>query len=293
MKKILTYIFVLVSTITITSCEDVIKVDLEGSKPQLVVDAFINDSLAKQTIKLRLSKAYLDNGISAPATGAEVTIEDVFDRKFVFTDDNNDGDYVWTPTATDIFPLGVPGLFYSLKIKYKGEEFQSFAKMDSVPKIDSLGYEFVEQEIRGPDTLKAGYNLTMLAKDLPGQVNGYWFKTFKNGKFYNKPGEINLSYDAAFGPGSDGVTFIPPIVLNLSPERFQIGDSVFVECHSVGISTWFFLNQAQSQMQNGGLFATPVVNVPSNIENVNKNSDVKATGWFCAASISRKALRVK
>jgi hypothetical protein len=133
----------------------------------------------------------------------------------------------------------------------------------------------------------------MLAKDLPGQVNGYWFKTFKNGKFYNKPGEINLSYDAAFGPGSDGVTFIPPIVLNLSPERFQIGDSVVVECHSVGISTWFFLNQAQSQMQNGGLFATPVVNVPSNIENVNKNSDVKATGWFCAASISRKALRVK
>jgi hypothetical protein len=141
MKKILTYIFVLVSTITITSCEDVIKVDLEGSKPQLVVDAFINDSLAKQTIKLRLSKAYLDNGISPVVTGAEVTIEDVVGRKFVFTDDNNDGDYVWTPTATDIFPLGVPGLFYSLKIKYKGEEFQSFAKMDSVPKIDSLGFD--------------------------------------------------------------------------------------------------------------------------------------------------------
>jgi hypothetical protein len=117
MKKILTYIFVLVSTITITSCEVVIKVDLEGSKPQLVVDAFINDSLAKQTIKLRLSKAYLDNGISPVVTGAEVTIEDVVGRKFVFTDDNNDGDYVWTPTATDIFPLGVPGLFYSLKIK--------------------------------------------------------------------------------------------------------------------------------------------------------------------------------
>jgi hypothetical protein len=293
MKKILNYIFILVSTITITSCEDVIKIDLEGSKPQLVVDAFINDSLAKQTIKLRLSKSYLDNGISPVATGAEVTIEDVVGRKFVFTDDNNDGDYVWTPSSSDIFPLGVPGLFYQLRIKYKGEEFQSFAKMDSVPKIDSLGYEFEEQEIRGPDTLKAGYNLTMAAKDLPGQTNGYWFKTFKNGKFFNKPGDMNLAYDAAFAPGSDGVTFVAPIIFNLSPERYQIGDSVVVECHSVGIATWFFLNQAQSQMQNGGLFATPVVNVPTNIENVNKNSDVKAIGWFCAASISRKALRIK
>jgi hypothetical protein len=46
-------------------------------------------------------------------------------------------------------------------------------------------------------------------------------------------------------------------------------------------------------MQNGGLFATPVVNTPSNIENVNKNSDVKAIGWFCAASISRKSVRIK
>ncbi|MFN5629178.1 MAG: DUF4249 domain-containing protein [Bacteroidota bacterium] len=299
MIKFLKNTFILVIAITIISCEDVIKVDLEGSKPQLVVDAFINDSLAKQTIKLRLSKSYLDNGTAPAATGAEVTIEDAVPilggvrRKFVFTDDNNDGNYEWTPTASDIFPLGIPGLFYSLKIKYKGEEFQSFAKMDSVPKIDSLGYEFVEQEIRGPDTLKAGYNLTMVAKDLPGQTNGYWFKTFKNGKFFNKPGDMNLAYDAAFAPGSDGVAFVAPIIFNLSPERYQIGDSVVVECHSVGIATWFFLNQAQSQMNNGGLFATPVVNVPSNIENVNKNSDVKATGWFCAASISRKALRVK
>jgi hypothetical protein len=46
-------------------------------------------------------------------------------------------------------------------------------------------------------------------------------------------------------------------------------------------------------MQNGGLFAEPPANVPTNIQNVNKDSGVKAVGWFAAAAISRKGVRIK
>lgn len=293
MKNYLIYTFLFLGILFFGSCEDVIKVDLEGSKPQLVVEAFINDSLATQRIKLSMTKSYLDNGIAPSVTGAEVSIEDIVGRKFIFSDADNNGIYEWNPGPTDIFPLGIPGLYYQLKVKYNGEQFSAVAKMDSVPPIDSLGYEYNEQEIIGQDTIKAGYTLTMLSRDIPNQTNGYWFKTFKNGKFFNKPGDMNLAYDAAFGPGSDGVNFIAPIIFNLSPERYKIGDTLSVECHSIGIPTYYFMSIAQSQMLNGGLFASPVVNSPSNIQNMDSNSKVKALGWFCMESISRKGVRIK
>ncbi len=165
--------------------------------------------------------------------------------------------------------------------------------MDSVPKIDSLYYDFVEQQIQGKDTIHEGYRLNMLSKDLPGEGNCYWFKSYKNHKFFNKPGQMNLSYDAAFGPGSDGVQFIIPIVYGLSPDLFHKGDSATVEILSIGQATYYFMSLAQSQMTNEGLFATPLINVPSNIINKDKTSEVKALGWFAAAGITRKHVIIK
>jgi hypothetical protein len=46
-------------------------------------------------------------------------------------------------------------------------------------------------------------------------------------------------------------------------------------------------------MTNEGLFATPATNVPTNIVNKNKNSKVKAVGWFGAASVSYVTQKVK
>ncbi len=104
---------------------------------------------------------------------------------------------------------------------------------------------------------------------------------------------MNLAYDAAFGPGSDNVAFIPPIVFFLSPERFNLGEKIRIECWSIGLPAYYFLTLAQIQMTNEGLFATPPTNVPTNITNVNKDSKVKAVGWFGAASVSRITQEVK
>lgn len=286
MKK---YFLLILSTIVFSACEDRILIDLQGSRPQLVVDAFLTNDTIEQQIILSFSSPYLENAKPKPALDAEVFVTDAVGRRFDFTDENKDGVYTYKDKPGE-FPMGIPGNFYQLSIKYNGESYQAFSKMDSVPEIDSLGYEFQPAEFVFGDSIKAGYTLTMLAKDLPNQTNGYWFKTFKNNVFYNKPGEMNLAYDAAFGPGSDGVTFIAPIIFNLSPERFQKGDEVRIEIHSIGIPTWFFLNTAQSEMQNGGLFARPPANVPTNIENINKDSKNKAIGWFSTASVRKKTV---
>jgi hypothetical protein len=325
MKKLNSYLPILLFILSIAfySCEKVIDVELEEGESQLVVDAFITfyyDSVAlksgveNQVIKLRKTTAYFNNAPAPPALGASVnlTVTDYLlgpprTRTFVFNDDNNDGDYTYTGPFLLSFtnpPMGLPGNVYQLDIKYNGEEFTSQAYMDNVPRIDSLKFLFQEQAIQGPDTLKAGYTIDQMltrgsdglltpTKDVKGEGTCYWFKSFKNDTLYNKPSQINLAYDAAFGPGSDNVAFIPPIVFNLTPRRLNLNDVVRIECWSIGLPAYYFLTLAQIQMTNEGLFATPPTNVPTNITNKNKDSKVKAVGWFGAASVSRITQVVK
>jgi hypothetical protein len=309
-------LLLLILSIGFSSCEKVIDVDLEEGESQLVVDGFITfyyDSVAllsgveNQVIKLRKTAAYFNNSPAPPALGATVKVTDALGRTFDFKDDNNDGDYTYTGPFLLSFtnpPLGFPGNFYQLDIKYKDQEFTSQAYMDSVPRIDSLKFIFQEQAIQGPDTLKAGYTIDQLltrgsdgiltpTKDVKGEGTCYWFKSYKNDTLYNKPNQINLAYDAAFGPGSDNVAFIPPIIFNLTPTRLSLNDKVNIECWSIGLPAYYFLTLAQIQMTNEGLFATPPTNVPTNITNKNKDSKIKAVGWFGAASISRITQVVK
>ena len=290
-------ILIIIFSIVIASCEDVIKVDLKTGQQQLCVDAFLTSDPGPKTIKLRLTDNYFNNQHLPPALGADVVITDLIGREFKFTDENKDGDYVWMPNpAIDLIPFafrlfGNPNL-YTLKIKYSGQEYSAVSYLDTVPQIDSLGYEFVEQSIQGPDTIPPGYRLTMFAKDPIGEGNCYWFKTYRNGLMYRKPSQINIAYDAAFGPGSDGINFIPPIVFSLAPERLALNDTITVECLSVGQPTFFYLFRAQTEMNNFGIFATPPANVPTNIINNNEKGP-KATGWFWVANLSRKGVRVK
>ena len=299
-----------------SSCEKVIDVDLEAGEEQLIVDGFItcffdtvalSSGIENQMIKLRKTAPYFNNSSAAPALGAKVTVTDGLQRTFEFKDDDNDGNYIYTgPFQLSITnpPLGFPGNVYQLNIVYQGEEFTAQNYMDSVPLIDSIKFQFQEQTIQGPDTLKAGYSIDQIlsrgpdgllspTKDIKGEGTCYWFKTFKNNTFYNKADQMNLAYDAAFGPGSDNVAFIPPIVFSLSPERFNIGDEIKIECWSIGLPSFYFLNLARIQMTNEGLFATPATNVPTNIVNKNKNSKVKAVGWFGAAAVSSITQKVK
>ncbi len=318
MKKLNSYLPILlfILTVAFSSCEKVIDIDLEEGESQLVVDAFItfyydsvalNSGIENQVIKLRKTAAYFNNAPAPPALGATVKVTDILGRTFNFNDDNNDGDYTYTGPFQLSFtnpPMGFPGNFYQLDIKYDGEEFTSQAYMDSVPRIDSLKFVFQEQAIQGPDTLKAGYTIDQMltrgtdgilipTKDVKGEGTCYWFKSYKNDTLYNKPSQINLAYDAAFGPGSDNVAFIPPIVFNLTPRRLKLNDVVRIECWSIGLPAYYFLTLAQIQMTNEGLFATPPTNAPTNITNKNKDSKVKAVGWFGAASVSRITQVVK
>lgn len=306
------YFLFLITILLLTSCEDIIDLELEQNEPQLVVDAWLDDQPGPQVIKLRRTIGYLDNSFTPEVTGATITVADVnvidstINQIYVFEDDDNDGNYVWTPSTPDE-RLVQEGKDYGLLIDLDGDQYISLSKANRSIPIDSIGYEFREDEVGQPDGIYA----QIFAKDAVGEGDVYWIKTFKNGSFLNKAQEMNLAYDGAFGPGSnsDGILFIPPIRfgINRVPDSgdgaiddfdippYAVGDSIRVEIHSLTQEAFWHLFQAREQMTQGdnGLFATPINNVPSNIFPQNEDAKENPVGFFCVSKVSAAERKVE
>ncbi len=178
--------------------------------------------------------------------------------------------------------------------------------------IDKITYKFEEEELGQ----NAGYYAELNATDIGGLgtvPDFYRIRTWKfdasTGKSFwlNNPGEISISADGVFNPngrGSDSLlVFIFPIRRSINPEidedvdeaPYDLGDSLFVELHSIDVETYEFFSQLSEQINNGGLFATPLANVPTNIQNLNPNATVaqKAVGWFGVSLVSSEGARVE
>ena len=139
MKKI---IYILVISLFIFSCEDVINLDVPTSEPKLVIDASINWFKGtpgnEQEIKLTLSAPYFDTEVP-PANGAQITITDNQNNIFQFFEDSNTGIYknsTFIPTIDET---------YDLIIIYNGETY--IASVEPLKSVSAI--EYIEQENDG------------------------------------------------------------------------------------------------------------------------------------------------
>lgn len=271
-----------------TSCEDPIEVDIREDRRELVVDAVITDKPGPQTIKLSQTVGYFAPRGSNPAvTGATVVLFDSDTFPYFFTESlTQPGSYVY-PNGADFTGIGEQ---YGLTIITGSDTFLSISTMNPVPDFDTLQWEFQE----GNDFIEERYEVEFLANDLPGVGNTYLFRSFKNDTLLNVGESVNIAFDAAFTAGSeyDGIEFIVPIRrvgMNDFDNPFQLGDKF--EAEVIGITTEFFLflNLAEQQINNGGLFATPPANVPSNVVNIKGNDAPRANGFFVIGESKRRS----
>lgn len=272
MKKI--YFFFLLALV-IASCEDKIDVDLDEGKVELVVDAWINDLPEDQVIKLRNSAPYFSNTFAPEVTGATVTVTDDQGNVFNFQDEGNNGNYIWKYENNTTF--GTIGNTYTLNIEHEGKTYSSATTMNPTVPVDSITWEFLDDELGEPDGLYAQF----YGRDIVGVGNAYWIKTYKNGVYLNKPQEINIAYDAGFTAGAevDGLIFITPIREAINrladdegPDNDEVppyteGDTIRVEIHSISTEAFTFWERTRIQLTLGdaALFAEPPANVPTNI----------------------------
>lgn len=299
-KSIIKYSFFLLLLIfTASSCEDAIDIEVEPLTEQLVVDAWITNQAGPQTINLALTQSYFANELPKGVSGAVVTVTSSVGTVFEFEETEN-GNYVWTPVADET--IGEIGTDYGLQVTVDGQNYGSFSTLNPVPTIDSIAYEARESDAFGPE----GVYAELFARDLPGNGDTYWIKTFKNGIFLNKPEEINLAFDAGFseGGGADGLIFIPPVreAINRIADAdtddngdvapWAIDDEIKVEIHSISNAAFYFMTLAQGQITNGNntIFAEPVINTTGNIF---KEDGEQALGVFNVAAVSEMTVLVE
>ena len=307
MKSILKPFLLILPVIllAVVSCETIIDPRLEAADPVLVIDAWIDNRSAVQTITLTRTQGYFDVAPLKGVTGAQVTVTNTTKGKaFDFTEAAS-GQYRWEPQSVGE-SIGTSGDRFSLKVKAEGQEYTSTSVLGRVPVIDSITFTFVPKTAFFPDSYVAEF----YAVDPPGKGDTYWIKAWKNDTLLLRPSEINVAFDGGFSEGGniDGVNFITPIRQAINPNvtdaagnlksPYVVGDSVYVEIHSITRQAFDFLNQVAIQTDRPGgfseLFAAPASNVGTNLSNANPQGK-KAIGFFNVSVISSagKRLRVK
>jgi len=271
----------------LSSCEDVIDLEVQDGVEQLVVDGWLTNKAEDQVVRLSLSQAYFDNSDVPTVNDAEVIVYELDQTPHPFM---NIGNGKYRLSKEDAHFL-TDGGQYSLYISYKGEEYGSLSVLNRVPSIDSIAYEYFEFPIsQGDSTLPDdGYLAEFYARDPKGARDTYWIRTTKNGKLINDPTSISTAFDAGFSPGalSDGLLFILPIRQSINDGLYLHGDSLHVELWSITNDAFYYLSQVRQESANGGIFATPPANIPTNIFNLNKISNKKALGYFGISAVSQ------
>ena len=293
MKKI----FILLIAFTFFACENIIYPELEPSLDQYVVDAWLNDLTRSQKIFLSKSNNYFMSELPKLLSGAEVYVTDEEGNRFDF-EETEEG-YVWGDSLSISFlQLGTS---YQLNVSIDGIQFSGTSEMKPVSPVDSITFKYQEEDFF---TTEDYYLAEFVATDFVGSGNTYWIKAWKNGVYLNKASEINIAYDAGFSAGGniDGQVFIQPIQELINPfdpdetgdeltkPPYSIGDTVYVEIHSISESAFYFLNEVKIQtVRSGGfgaLFAPPFSNVSTNLMNEDVNSAIHPVGFFNVSSIS-------
>jgi hypothetical protein len=265
MKRIiLPFIF---GILTLIACEDVIEVDLETSKPKLVIDAslgWVKGTLGNaQEIRLSLTAPFFDTNIP-PATGATVTVMDENNNVFNFTEKENTGKY-----RSDTFkPL--LNSKYSLKIEYNNEiytaeeTFIPVVPIEGIEQRNDVGFSGDEKEIKAFFTD-------------PKDEKNWYLMEFINPETEVRSPEI---YDDEFTNGNRtfGVYF---------DDDLKKGDTLLIANEGISKSFFEYVNILLQQIddENGDPFQTQPATVRGNCIN-ETNPDNFPLGYFRASEVS-------
>lgn len=273
-------------------CEESITVDTADVASSIVIDAFVDNRPDVQTISITRSRPFYENTPFETVSADEVFIEDLTDPSqadYVFAESSSSpGIFEWFPTAS-IDSFGIVGHDYRLTVRVGNAEFTAVSTLNPVPVIDSIRFNYEEEDSFFDERFEAEF----FATDLPGFGDTYWIKAFKNNVFLDRPEYIATSYDGGFSASDeDGILFIPPLRTFINPfedneQGYDVNDTVRVELMSVTEETFLYLNEIFTQTDRQGgiseLFSVPVTNLNTTFEVV--AGDESVLGIFSTSSV--------
>lgn len=249
-------LFLLAIVGLLSSCEEVIDVDLNSSNPVLVAEG--NIFIGSQAfVRLTLTTDYFDQEETPLVENATVRLT-ASDGRSEVLDYKSDGVYIGRSI------LGKVGHSYTLSIEREGQNYDGATTL--IAPVDIYDISFAENEFMSPranEETEVDYVMTMLFSDDPREDNYYMVKYYNDGLGIN-------DFD---------------LVTDIFAENDTIEHSSFfttfyegeyeVEVYSIDEDTYNFYSQL-SDLDNGGMGGTPY-NPKSNF-----GSDVM--GYFSALS---------
>ncbi len=253
--------YILITIITLASCESVIEPDLKDIESQLVIEGVITNEAGPYYVKLSKSTNFTTSSIFNGVENAQVIITD--DSGIIDTLTMSEPGIYITSKIT-----GTPNVNYTLKVIAEEKEYNSQCTMPSFTKLDTL---LIFKQSLGATTIRF---VNTFYTDPAGVENYYRYKTAENNKV--KQG-VSITNDQF----SDGI--IAQNTVSVYPEipgESHLGDTINVAFLCIDKSEYdYFFGLAQASGGNGAVPANPKSNISGG-----------CLGYFCAHTIDKRSI---
>ena len=266
MRKICSLVFTL-TFINLSSCEDVVEVELPTTTPKLVVDGIIrvdfNQEFVPVEIRFSETSNFFENNVPVTLDGSAVIfygqadpdapdfIDNLFSSSLAETQTGS-GVYVPDPNFSSDQRIRsaaiTPDTIFYLVIAHEGQQYTAQTLFSYAVPIDNVAQG--ERTLFDEDDLEFKITIT----DTP-QVKNYYVFDFGEGDF--------LPLDDQFIDGQE-------FEFSYFPDRdFIVGESFEISILGADQQFFNYMNLLIDQTENnGGIFETPAATVRGNVFNV-------------------------
>lgn len=269
------YIFACALLLSLSSCfKERIDVDYNtGENKKVVVTAWITTIDEPQYVDLSYTGNYLGEFTADKISGATITLDDEVD--VVNLVEGEAGKYFlpndWTARV---------GNNYKLKVNIDGSEYTAEHQMRPCPDLLNVYSDQIPEDYDEFET--EVYETFISFQEIQGEGDAYYAIDYEKGTL-----EGDSLFNGGFADDAfiDGL-FFEDIEMTDYDRPHELGDTVYVELHSIGLETSKFLQDIQDELFRGSPFDAPPTNVRTNISG-------GAIGYFIVGDSRRAELVIQ
>jgi hypothetical protein len=273
MQKI-NILITLIATLFLSSCEEVVQVDLNTAAPKLVIEATIKWAKGTtgndQIIKLTTTTSYFSDQIPT-VSGATITIKNSINTTFNFVEAGNTGEYLCSNFVPKINEA------YTLTILHNGQTYTATETLKSVAPIEEI-----VQKNDGGFTGKTIQIKTFYTDPAP-EINYYLYQ-------YSYTDQVTQTFY-----GDEDTFFQGNRIFSLSQnQNLEIGDEVKITHYGISKTYYNYMNILISIAGGGGggPFQAPPATVRGNIVNTTDKNNYPL-GYFALSEIDTRTYTIQ
>jgi hypothetical protein len=262
----------------LSACEKTVYLDLDQSKPKVVIEGMVTDRAEMQFVKVSRSSGFYSNGGTPKVTDATVVVEDNLGNSYNFVHNPNgnaDSVGIYLP---EVPFSGVIGRTYKLTVMVDGKSYEGSDTMYRLVPIDKLESRIDEDEEDDPEDPGRFYELRLWVKEPKETRDYYLFKNYRNGELaFDADTDIYYADDEFIGENIDGVSL---------PVFYAKDDVAEIVVYSLSREAFIFYRDLDKLLNgDGGMFSPPPANPRTNLSN-------DAVGFFQVSAVQSGELTI-